>query len=231
MGNGIVPMGLLVNQPAPPVNTDLFKEDLDPGGHLLVLLADLRLGGAGSIIDLRCRAKGGKKATGTITVVPGADLLNGVDTVTINDGYGHTVVFTYRTAAPLINDILFAAGSSAADVAINTRDKINAHPFLGVIAVVDRDNPALLNITSRKAAADGNQAIVEAVANANYVVTGMAGGLGGVAFTTPEIVQAAIGNNQVDRVATLVGGEFFYNLRLQASVAITYAAAGGAKTL
>ena len=228
MGNMIRPVASpLIGVIAPPVNAEIFKQDLKVGeGSFSRLIADLKLG-ADSIIDLVARAKGGTKATGTITAVAGSVLLDGVDTFTINDGLGNTIVFTFRLAAPLINDVLFTAGDTAAQVAASIAAAINAQIFLGVSAVVATATPTVVDVTHTKETASGNQAIVEAVADAGFLVTGLLLGVG-----TEDVItwaSPAIGGTQIDRIEALVDDSRVYNVRLVASVALTYVAVGATR--
>ena len=226
MGNTIGPLvAPLIAQIAPPVNAEIFKTDLEvQAGGLNKLLLDAKLAGAGSIIDLIARTKGGVKAVGTITAVAGSALLDNLDDFTIDDGLGNVVNFTFRTVAPLINDVLFAGGDTAAQVAASIAAAINAQIFLGVSAVAVG---AVVTVTHTKPTAAGNQAILEAVVDAGFLVTGLATGTG--TETVIVLASPAIGNVQVDRREILVSDAVTYNVRLVSSVAITYLAIGATR--
>lgn len=229
MGSTIGPLvAPLIAQIAPPVNAEIFKTDLDvQAGGLNRLILDAKLAGAGSIVELIARAKTGTKATGTITAVAGSALIDGVDTFTIDDGLGNTIVFTFRNVAPLVNDVLFAGGDTAAQVATSIAAAINAQIFLGVSAAVATATPTVVDVTHTKGTAAGNQAILEAVADAGFLVTGLVLGVG--TETVIVLASPAIGNVQVDRREILVSDAVRYNLRLVSSVAITYLAIGATR--
>lgn len=116
-------------------------------------------------------------ATGTITNVAGALLVDG-ETFTINDGVGTTTIFEFD------DDGSVAAGNvavafTAADTADQVRNAIitaiNRTPSLRVSAAIG--GAALTDLTHDIRTAQGDQPITETVANAGFVVTGMAGGV------------------------------------------------------
>ncbi len=215
----------LVNSPAPGVGAECFKQDLVAlDGGLSRLLIDMKFGGAGASVNLVARDKGGTKAIGTITAVAGSVLVNGVDNFTIDDGLGSVVVFTFRLVAPALNDILYTAGDTVAQVAAAIAAQINLQTYLSIKATVDAATPTVVDLEHTKGTAAGNQAIVEAVTDAGFLVTGMAGGVGTEFAIT--LTQGAVGNNEVDRREVLVSDEKLWNIEMSAAVVVEYLALG-----
>ena len=226
MGNTLHPWIVpLVNSPAPGAGAECFKQDLVAlDGGLSRLIIDMKFGGAGASVNLIARDKGGTKAIGTIQSIAGAVLLDGVDTFTIDDGLGSVVVFTFRNVAPALNDVLFAGGDTAAQVAAQIALVINRQTYLSISAVVDPVDATIVNLTHTKGTATGNVAVVEAVANAGFLVTGMAGGVGTEVAIT--LTQGAVGNNEVDRRDVLVSDDKLWNIEMSAAVTVELLALG-----
>ena len=119
--------------------------------------------------------RSGTPATGSITVVAGVALVDG-ETVTIGDG-SVTATFEFDLAGngvgPGNTAVLVAAGDTAEQV----RDKLLAAiqgSSLNIIASASGTNT--ISLENLNAGTAGNVLITETVADAGFIVSGMAGG-------------------------------------------------------
>lgn len=130
-------------------------------------------------------------ATGTITTVAEASLVDG-ETFTISDGTA-TVVFEFDLAGgdgvAGDNVPVVLGGAATAD---DVRDAIIAAITGSVLAITAIDGgAATVSLTNDNEGTAGNVAIIDTVANAGFIVAGMAGGADADALTATEAAQNA----------------------------------------
>lgn len=114
-------------------------------------------------------------ATGTITAVAGANLVDG-ETFTITNRRGVKVTFEFdsNTAVTAGNvAVTFAGGDSSTTVATAIAAAISAQTNLGLASV---GVVATVTNTARLSGPDWNAAVVETVANGTFAVTDITGG-------------------------------------------------------
>lgn len=151
------------------VSLDISAKPDSAGGRKALPSFMLLLGSEGCAL---------KQAAGSITTVPGENLIDG-ETVVISDGSNSPAVFEFDlggdgvsagNAALLVNSV-----SSADDVRDVIISAINSK---GTSLKISASNggPALVDLLNDTAGADGNQPISENVTDVNFVVTGMSGG-------------------------------------------------------
>ena len=119
-----------------------------------------------------------KKATGTITCVAKADLVDG-ETLTISDGT-HSVVFEFDVTGDGVTSgrtaVDVSAATTAADVAAVLHGVING--ITTGLTVTSTDNlDGTLDLQNDATGVLGNVTITETVVNAGFLVTGMSGGV------------------------------------------------------
>jgi hypothetical protein len=120
-------------------------------------------------------------ATGTITAVAGASLVDG-ETFTINDGINTPTVFEFDSGGGVGGGnvaVTFTGGDSASTVAASILAAING---VGATLLVTASSGggAVTNVTHDRGGTVGNNAITETVANAGFIVTGLTGGAGDI---------------------------------------------------
>lgn len=116
-------------------------------------------------------------ATGTITTVAGASLVDG-ETFTLNDGVNPAVIFEFdsnSTVTPGHVAVVFTGGDTLATVRGAMVTAINGAASLAITAAPGGAGVVLL--TNDSAGAAGNVAITDTVANAGFLHTGMSGGV------------------------------------------------------
>jgi len=118
------------------------------------------------------------KAVGSITVVAGANLVDG-ETFVLNDGTNPAVTFEFDDDASVVpSATLRAVTFTGAETATQIRDlviaAINAAPTLDISAVAG--GAALVNLTNDVPGTAGNQTITETVVDGGFIVSGMSGG-------------------------------------------------------
>ena len=118
-------------------------------------------------------------AFGSITAIAGAVLVDGTDTFVLNDGVNPAVTFEFDDNASVVQTatlraVNFTAGDSATTVRNTIIAAINGAPTLAITASIA--GTALVGLVNDATGAGGNVAITETVANAGFIVTGMAGG-------------------------------------------------------
>lgn len=120
------------------------------------------------------------KATGTITTVAGADLLDG-QTFTISDGH-QSVVFEFDDDVSVLAGHISVPFDSMLDSADDVRDAvitaINAVATFFVTAA--SGGAAQVDLTNDFFGTIGNVAVAETVANVGFMVAGLAGGVDAV---------------------------------------------------
>lgn len=120
-----------------------------------------------------------KKATGTITCVAKADLVD-AQTITIGDGVHAATVFEFDVNGTGVTvgrvQVDVSGATTAADVATLLHAAING--VTTGLAVTSVDNlDGTLDLTNDATGSAGNVTITETVVNAGFLVTGMAGGV------------------------------------------------------
>lgn len=138
-------------------------------------------------------------ATGTITAVGGASLVDG-ETFTISDGTNVATVFEFDSGGGVVGGhvaVAFTGGDSAATVAASILAAINGVGG-GLLVTASSGGGALVNLVNDVVGAQGNVALAETVANAGFVVSGMTGGLADATTWTYD----TNGEARVERVLT-----------------------------
>jgi hypothetical protein len=132
-----------------------------------------------------------QRATGTITTITGALLVDG-ETFTLDDGVNPAVVFEFdddSTVVPGNVPVPFTALSTANQV----RDTILSSVHGAAIDITASIGGAgLVNLTNDLSGTAGNVTITETVTNVGFIVTGMSGGTAS-APVTPDAVVGLLG--------------------------------------
>lgn len=134
---------------------------------------------------------GAAKATGTITCVAVANLIDG-ETVTLDDGVNAPVVFEFDVNGTGVGgsnvQVDVSLDTSAIEVAATLHAAING---VGAgLAITSVDNlDGTLTLTNDAVGTAGNETITETVADAGFTVTGMAGGA-----ALPYVATSKLGN-------------------------------------
>lgn len=226
----------LHNAPAPGADEDIFPADFslpEGEGGLYKLVAYAVLSTPSALNLAQRRKTGNTKATGTITVVAGADLADG-DNFTLNDGANPAVVFEYDDDDSIAGDypIAFTAARDARHIRDITLDAIRAAiaaEDLDMAAEADPSNPAKILLTTATDAVEANEAILEDVADAGFVVDGMDGWDedGEALFAlTPSLEDDELPAEQCVRLEGVVVAGYQYNLQLAADGDIPLLAVG-----
>ena len=138
------------------------------------------------------------RATGTVTVVDGASLIDG-ETLTIDDGYHPPVTFEFDTSGAV------AAGNVSvpfvvADSIDRVRDAfiraVNLTPF-HVRAERAEEDADDVNLVHRFASSLGNQVMADTVADPGFVAAGMSGGGGPVDVLLSVREMPVVGGREV----------------------------------
>jgi hypothetical protein len=118
----------------------------------------------------------GTQATGTITAVGGANLIDG-ETFVINDGVNPAITFEFNTGTPTAGNVLvsYGAGDPAGTVATAIQGAING---VGSTLLVTAQAPvaAVVTVNADNFGTAANQTITETVVDAGFTVTGLATG-------------------------------------------------------
>ncbi len=128
-------------------------------------------------------------ATGTITTVAGASLVDG-ETFVLNDGINAAVTFEFDNNASVVptatlRAVAFTAGDSADTVRDTIIAAVTAAPTLAISAV--SGGAATVSLTNDNVGYFGNKTITETVANVGFVVAGMSGGTGSASANSVEV--------------------------------------------
>jgi hypothetical protein len=139
------------------------------------------------------------KATGSITAVAGASLVDG-ETFTINDGVNTPTVFEFNLTGGITGSnvaVAVTGGDSAATVAAAIRTAINN---VGGTLLVTAAAPvgATIALTNDNYGAQGNVTITDTVANVGFTTTGMSGGV----HTTSTWIYDTATELRIERVLT-----------------------------
>lgn len=120
-------------------------------------------------------------ATGTITAVAGANLVDG-ETFTLNDGINTPTVFEFDSGGGVTGGnvaVTFTGGDSAATVAAAIQGAINGVGST-LLITASSGGGAVTNLTHDRGGTVGNRAITDTVADAGFTTTGMSGGAGDI---------------------------------------------------
>ncbi|MGH9462012.1 MAG: hypothetical protein ACRD1X_12385 [Vicinamibacteria bacterium] len=207
-----------MNLPAPGANTDILAEDFSlPENEkgIAKLFLQLQLAVA-SVVNLVARRKTGPtKATGTIAVVAGSLLVDG-DDFTLDDGSNPAVNFEFDTNDAITGDVALpiTGAESENQIAHLVAEAINATANLDISAEVDDETDEVL-LTHEVGGSDGNQAILEAVTDAGFTVTGMAGGLDDGEVVMPLEGGEEIPAGEPQLLQSLIHSDHSYNLQVE----------------
>jgi len=127
-----------------------------------------------------CNAVQNAAATGTIAAVKGSDLDESQDCFTINDGFGHSVIFEFSTDATLgcgTVRIDYGASTSASTMRDRIKTAINNQASL-LITASNGATSTVVALTHDTASSLGNVAITTSVDEETFLVSGMSGGAG-----------------------------------------------------
>jgi hypothetical protein len=118
------------------------------------------------------------KATGTITAIAAASLVDG-ETFVLNDGVNPAVTFEFDNNASVVPSAIlrpvnFTGVETAAQMKAAIIAAINTAPTLNITA--SDGGGALVTLQNDVGGPEGNQTITETVANVGFVVAGMSGG-------------------------------------------------------
>lgn len=117
-------------------------------------------------------------ATGSITVVAGANLVDG-ETFTIDDGFNSAVTFEFDSdASNPTNAVTFTAGDTAEQVEAAIIAAIN-NVVTGLIVTASDGGAGVVTLTHDRLSSAGNQTVTETVTDAGFVVSGLSGGVAG----------------------------------------------------
>jgi phage tail sheath protein FI len=132
----------------------------------------------------------GLAATGTITTVAEASLIDG-ETFTLDDGVNPAITFEFDVGGGGVVAGNVAVVIAAMDTADVVRDAIitavNGEAAAGNILIRAADGgAATVDLTHARTGVVGNQAITDTVADAGFVVVGMAGGTADTTLTVND---------------------------------------------
>jgi hypothetical protein len=120
-------------------------------------------------------------ATGTITAVAGANLVDG-ETFTLNDGVNTPTVFEFDSGGGVTGAnvaVPFTGGDSAATVAASIQSAINGVGST-LLITASSGGGAVTNLTHDRKGTVGNNAITDSVSDVGFTTTGMSGGAGDI---------------------------------------------------
>lgn len=123
---------------------------------------------------------GALSATGTITVVPGANLID-TETFTLDDGVNPPTVFEFESGGGVTPGniaVTYTALDTLATVRSSVIAAINGIAGGLLITAAPSVTPGVITLTNDGVGAAGNQAITDTVADVGFLVTGMLGGVG-----------------------------------------------------
>jgi hypothetical protein len=133
---------------------------------------------------------GGQAASGEITVVKGSLLVDGTDTFDLDDGVNPAVTFEFDDNAsvvetPTLRAVNFTSGDTIQTIRDAVVAAINAAPTLDITASPYDTN--MVRLVNDAPGTAGNVAIVETVADAGFLVTGMLGGTDALVVTSATV--------------------------------------------
>jgi len=144
----------------------------------------------GTDITVRVATTAAVAATGTLTVVAKASLLDN-ETFTLTDGANAATVFEYQVTGGFsptgggVVVINVTTDTTDAEVALRTRTAING--VVGGLAITAAaPTGAVIPLTNDATGTAGNVAITDTVVNAGFTHTGMSGGSAGGAVAATE---------------------------------------------
>lgn len=161
----------------------------DDGSELEVLAG----GDKGKRIFGRTRAGTPVAATGTMSVVTGAELLD-TDYFTLNDGVNTPTVFEFdsdSSVTPGRVGITYTAGDTSAQVQASVISAINGVGTTLLITASAGTDP-VVNLANDTAGAQGNATQSENVADTDFTLSNMTGGAGGVSPDSVDVEFRAV---------------------------------------
>lgn len=161
----------------------------DDGSELDVLAG----GDKGKRIFGRTRAGTPVAATGTMSVVTGAELLD-TDYFTLNDGVNTPTVFEFdsdSTVTPGRVGVTYTAGDTSAQVQASVISAINGVGTTLLITASAGTDP-VVNLANDTAGAQGNATQSENVADTDFTLSNMAGGAGGASPDSVDVEFRAV---------------------------------------
>jgi len=130
---------------------------------------------------LNCQAITSARATGTIVVLKANDLVDG-ETFTLNDGVNTPTTFEFdKDDTFTMGNVQVNIGATPAPSASTVRSIVVA-AINGVGATLEitaSGTSAVVNLTHDRFSTIGNQALTETVADQDFSISNMTGGLGG----------------------------------------------------
>jgi hypothetical protein len=174
----------IVDKAAPGANTDILEEDFElphEGIQEVTINIALAVAGKVNLVMKPGSTLTGVKATGTITCIGGADLLDGEEIV-LDDGVNDPVTLEIDdddsvTETDTLRQVVIAGTETAAEIAALITAAINGAPELAITATDNEDGT--ISLENDAFGSVGNVAITETVADTDFVVAGMSGGYGG----------------------------------------------------
>jgi len=145
-------------------------------------------------------------ASGTITCLGGADLIDG-ETFTISDGVHEPTVFEFDSGGGVTagrTAVAFAGGDSAATVHLAVLAAINGVGATLAITATDGGG-AIVNLVNENTGTAGNVTITDTVADVDFTHTGMSGGQTG-ADASLSTTEAPTDNGIPPSGAQFIGG-------------------------
>jgi len=161
----------------------------DDGSELEVLAG----GDKGKRIFGRTRAGTPVAATGTMSVVTGAELLD-TDYFTLNDGVNTPTVFEFdsdSTVTPGRVGVTYTAGDTSAQVQASVISAINGVGTTLLITASAGTDP-VVNLANDTAGAQGNATQSENVADTDFTLSNMTGGAGGASPDSVDVEFRAV---------------------------------------
>jgi len=206
------------NIPAPGADTDLLPEDFsipngEKGAATVEVVAQLV---TESVVNLIARRKSGPtKATGSITVVAGADLVD-TDNFTLDDGVNSAVNFEFNKTGGITGDVAIAidSGMTVEQIAHKVMDAINGADDLDITATLDPDDEAVVLLTHDLGGTVGNQTVGEAVTDADFTVENMEGGLDDDEVVMPLNLDVVIPEGTPTPMTMPINSDFDYNIQI-----------------
>jgi cysteine-rich repeat protein len=123
--------------------------------------------------DATCNTVQAAPATGYIVMVPAAKLKDG-ETVTINDGVGHTVTFEFDNNNTTTGTKVSFNNEDAGAMATKLKNLINSSTLL----ITALDVGGSVKLTHQTNTSLGNVPVMETVMDTDFVVNGLSGGAG-----------------------------------------------------
>jgi hypothetical protein len=200
---------------AAPVDVACFTDKLDryvSGGALIAPVFPNQTNGVGAPIAGISEAReapivtsSGAPARGTIQAIGGADLID-TETFVLSDGANPALTFEFDLAGGGITGdvaVVFGAGDTPAVVAAAIIAAINGAAPLTITAQLVTGSTTQIELSNQTGGVAGNVAIIETVADAGFVVTGMAGGAAVVTAAALVLADSMAAGDRVSKIFDL----------------------------